>query len=74
MLNDVLVFLLISAAITEVCLGSSSVVSCVNTVLGIQNHNDCDSSVPSYLTFCLIRDFKSLVLGKQRYHCFMGDM
>lgn len=51
-LKDDLVFRLISAAITEVYLGSSSVLSRMKTVLGIQNHKDCDSHVPSYLVYC----------------------
>lgn len=50
MLNDDLVFFLISVAVTEVYLGSSSVVSCTKIVLGIQNH-DYYNHVPSDLAF-----------------------
>lgn len=47
-LNDDLVSLLIYVAITEVHLGSSSVVSCMLAVLGTQNHG-CANYIPSYL-------------------------
>lgn len=58
-LHDDLVFLLIPVAMAEVYSGSSGVVSCMITVLGVQNHG-YENHVPSWLAFPFNQGLKEL--------------